>query len=961
MLYLSAMCRRVAAMALLAFVFLGPALVPASSAWADAMPEPEAILRHLGAPRGICAVFGEGAERLAVDLARHDGVTVFVQAPGAEQARAARETALAAGLLGTRIFVSEGDLGRIHLADNTADVVAAPGADVAPRVEVLRVLRPEGTALLGGDQFAKPYPEGADDWSHHYHGPDNNPQSQDRLARAPYLTQFVASPRYAPAPQAAVASRGRLFMAFGHVAWHTREEPWMNTLLAVNAFNGTTLWRRPLEPGIMVDRCTLIATPDALYLGTRKACLVLDAATGQVRDEIVAPADTADGPFWKWMALEEGRLFALLGPDEPADPNAAWGRNAHGWPWTGISNGYNAPEYRWGFGRTLLALDPKTKRVLWSHREEEAIDGRGVCMKGDRIYICRFGEYLACLDAKTGSTIWRRTAKADPDLFEKIGPYRPEHGYVGGWKSTVYLRCAGDIVYFLGPQVHHVTAVSAEDGRFLWQHGPKDLHVVARDDGFYVIGPQKTTGLTQKLDPLTGRTLATYDLCRRACTRSTGTPDGILFRTQGGSQRLDVATGRVQYISTMRPSCHVGVVVASGHLYWVPWTCDCNLQMFGVIGCGPAGDFAFGKPADDGARLQTSADAPATLQPLAETADDWPTYRHDPARTAHTSAAVPESSRLAWTYKPDHPSDPTAPVAAGGLVFVAGSDGAVRALDAASGAERWAAFTGGPVRYPPSVGAGRALVGSDDGWVYAFEAATGRRLWRFRAAPEERRIAVYGRLVSTWPVSSGVLLADGVAYAAAGINNFDGTHVYALDAATGRIRWQNSTSGHLDTYSHRGVAAQGDLLLHEGRLYLAGGNAVSPAVYRADNGECLNPPPEGWVSNAPRGRELALEGGRVTVSGQPLYATDEAFVFDKSTEWKVAVVLAGNARLGFEWREMDGGRTPMLAARSPGGERELWAVVLPDTPVRWGMAVDRQGRVIVVLKDGRVLCYGREG
>jgi len=949
----------------MAVLFVGAFLVlwsvPASFVWADGMPEPETILRHLGAPSGICAVFGAGAERLAVDLARRDGVTVFLQAPGAAEARAAREAAFAAGLLGTRVFVSEGDVARIHLADNTADVVVAPAADTVPRAEALRILRPEGIALLGGEQVAKPYPEGADDWSHHYHGPDNNPQSDDRLARAPYLTQFVALPRYAPAPQAAVASRGRLFMAFGHVAWHTREEPWMNTLLAVNAFNGTMLWRRPLEPGIMVDRCTLIATPDTLYLGTRKACLVLDAATGQVRGEIVAPSDRADGPFWKWMGLEGGRLVALLGPDEPPDPDAAWQRNAHGWPWTGISKGYNAAQYQWGFGRTLLSLDPATKNVLWSHREEEAIDSRGVCMKGDRIYICRFGEYLACLDARTGSTIWRRTAKADSDLFEKIGPYRPEHGYVGGWKSTVYLRCAGDIVYFLGPQVNHMSAVSAEDGRFLWQHGPKDLHVVARDDSFYVIGPQKTTGLTQKLDPLTGRTLATYDLCRRACTRSTGTADGILFRMQGGSQRLDLATGRVQYISTMRPSCHVGVVVASGHLYWVPWACDCNLQMFGVIGCGPAGDFPFGKRADDGSRLQASADAPETLQPLAETPADWPTYRHNPARTARTPAAVPESVRLAWTYVPDHPSEPSAPVAAGGLVFVAGSDGAVSALDAASGAVRWTALAGGPVRYPPSVGGGRALVGSDDGWVYAFEAATGRRLWRFRAAPEERRIAVYGRLVSTWPVSGGVLLADGVAYAVAGINNFDGTHVVALDAATGRIRWQSNTSGHLDAFSHRGVAAQGDLLLHEGRLYLAGGNAVSPAVYRADTGECLNPPPEGWASNAPRGRELTLEGGQVTVSGQPLYATDEAFVFDRSTEWKVAAVLAGNGRLGFEQRETDSGPAWVLLVRSPDGKRQLWAQRLPAVPVRWGIAVDRQGRVIVVLKDGRVLCFGGEG
>ena len=105
-------------------------------------------------------------------------------------------------------------------------VVVLDGKPGVPKAEILRVLRPEGKALVGGEVWTKPFPEGVDDWSHHYHGPDNNPQSRDQLARAPYLTQFIAEPRYAPAPQAAVASAGRLFMAFGHVAWHEREEPW---------------------------------------------------------------------------------------------------------------------------------------------------------------------------------------------------------------------------------------------------------------------------------------------------------------------------------------------------------------------------------------------------------------------------------------------------------------------------------------------------------------------------------------------------------------------------------------------------------------------------------------------------------------------------------------------------------------------------------------------------------------
>ncbi len=180
-------------------------------------------------------------------------------------------------------------------------------------------------------------------------------------------------------------------MAFGHVAWHRREEAWTDTLLALNGFNGTMLWRRPLTSGIMVDRSTMIATPDSLYLADERSCKLLDAATGQVRGEIAPPAALAGGTFWKWMALEGDVLYALVGQDEFRDAKAQWRRTEHGWPWDGISKGYNDPHYRWGFGQTLLAIDLATKKVLWHHAESPAIDSRSLCMAGGRLFFCSFG------------------------------------------------------------------------------------------------------------------------------------------------------------------------------------------------------------------------------------------------------------------------------------------------------------------------------------------------------------------------------------------------------------------------------------------------------------------------------------------------------------------------------------------------------------------------------------------
>jgi outer membrane protein assembly factor BamB len=916
------------------------------------------VLARLGQPRGLCVVLEDKDCRLAIDLVRSSDLTVYVQLANEADLEAARRAADDAGFYGSRIFVQAGGLPRIHLADNLADALIAPaGVGAVAKDEVLRVLRPQGKALLGEGETIKPVPAGIDEWSHHYHGPDNNTQSKDTIARAPYLTQFVAEPRYAPAPQCCVASGGRVFMAFGHVAWHEREEPCLNTLFAVNGYNGTLLWKMALRPGIMVDRSTMIATPETLYLADDTSCKIIDAATGKVAGEIVAPPDLVDGPFWKWMALEGGVLYALVGKDEGLDDDAKWKSANHGWPWDRISKGYNDPQRPWGFATTLLAIDPKTKKVLWRHKESEPIDARGVCMKGGRLYVSHFGRYIQCLDATTGKPVWRRTAEKDAAVFEAIGSYRPGQGYIAGWKTAAYLKCTDKALYFAGPQVNWLTALAADDGRFLWKYSAKDVQVISRDEGLYAIGAQGQAADTKLLDPLTGSIRADFGFARRACTRVTGGPDGVFFRASEGSVRLDTAAGKPQWITPMRPSCHVGVIVAGGQLYWLPWACDCNLQMFGVISLGPAGNFNFDQVAGE-ERLQKPVGAAEPPAKFDLTATDWPTYRANNSRTAETRGRLPQKPALLWQVAPKASPEPTAPVAAGGMVFLGGSDGIVRALDAATGKPRWAAYTGGAIRYPPAIADGRALVGSGDGWAYAFEAATGRMLWRFQATPQPRKIAVYGALVDTWPVASGVLAEGGAAYLAAGINNFDGTHVYALDAATGRLKWQNNDSGHLDKFSRRGVAVQGDMLLDGGKLYLAGGDAVSPGIFDLSTGKCLNNPPTALGSSAPRGRELKLmPNGNVAVSGQPFYSHPAFPVFDKSVQWEPMDVKAAGGTLSLIPSKGDAGPKWSLVARGPGGA-ELWAQALPGEPVRWGLCLDRDGRIIVTLRDGRVICYG---
>jgi outer membrane protein assembly factor BamB len=992
------------------FSFGTPTPVPIIKSWSKGQIRKDALLsvmEQMDLDCGICVVLGDMGCELALDLAKSmEGLTIYVQLPTMEEVEVASKQIDHDGLYGTHIFIEKGDLYRIHLAENLADVVIGlgQGTDV-PEEEVLRVLRPQGKAILGDTILTKPFANGVDDWSHPYHGPDNNPQSNDRIIRAPYLTQFLAEPRYAPLPQVAVASAGRVFKAFGHVAFKTREEPFLNKLVAFNGYNGTMLWQRDLAEGVMIHRNTMIATPATLYVGDDKSCKLIDTLTGQLKDEIIPPPEIAGRTFWKWMALEDGILYALLGEAEQMDETMRWKRQTHGWPWSAISTGFTQFENPWGFGRNVLAIDPVTKKVLWSHREEQPIDGRAICMKNGRIYIFRFGDYLACLDAQDGHNVWRKTAnrthnKPTSSLFESLGAYSNRQGYSTNWRTTSYLKCSDRALYFAGPQVNKLLAISTEDGNILWEHPYNNFQLVLRDDGLYGISGPWGNNVSKKFDPLTGEILAELPTGRRACTRPTGTSDSILFRAAGGSVRLDLATHRSCWISPMRPSCHDGVTIANGLLYWWPSVCDCQLTLYGVTCLGPAGDFDFAAPALEIDRLETEQSDPADTEPLTESSADWPTFRANNQRTATTEAVVPGEVHLLWQYdigteRAAGAPPFTAPVAAGGLIFVSGPDGIIHAVEAEMGTLRWKAYTAGAIRIPPTIWEGRALVGSGDGWVYCFEATTGRRLWRFRAAPAERKIPVYGALLSTWPASSGVLVEDGIAYVAAGIVNYDGTYVYALDAATGEIKWQNVTAGHLDPDAKTGVSVQGHLLLHDGKLYLAGGTSISPAIFDISDGACLNDPKPlaDCISRSPRGWELSLIAGQVVACGKPFYAHPEYEVYDSSVFERVFWASSGD--YDFVWTsewvqsrimcyyQIDKknplwtyscpnskawavcpnavvvATNSMVLALNPTTGHILWSHPLPTSPVTWGMAVDREGRIVLTLEDGQVLCLER--
>ena len=79
------------------------------------------LLDKLGERKGICVIVGSGDAQLPVKLAAGSEFTLFVSVATEDQAAAARQAADDAGLLGTRIYVSIADRGKIGLGANLAD------------------------------------------------------------------------------------------------------------------------------------------------------------------------------------------------------------------------------------------------------------------------------------------------------------------------------------------------------------------------------------------------------------------------------------------------------------------------------------------------------------------------------------------------------------------------------------------------------------------------------------------------------------------------------------------------------------------------------------------------------------------------------------------------------------------------------------------------------------------------
>jgi len=243
-------------------------------------------------------------------------------------------------------------------------------------------------------------------------------------------------------------------------------------------------------------------------------------------------------------------------------------------------------------------------------------------------------------------------------------------------------------------------------------------------------------------------------------------------------------------------------------------------------------------------------------------AADWPTYRHDNARTGATSESLAAPLSLHWVYRPSYPPRPAWPApaerpregfqlrhrvifddafqvaATGNLVYFGSSaDNKLYALSAATGEERWSFFTGGPIRLAPTVAKDRVFAGSDDGFVYCLNAKNGKLLWKRRGGPNDEMLLGNGNMISRWPIRTGVLVDEGIAYFGAGVFPHENVYLCAVRASDGTLVWKNDTISQKDAYRDD-LSPQGYLLSAENGLFVPSGRAL-PVAFDRTTGEMI--------------------------------------------------------------------------------------------------------------------------
>jgi outer membrane protein assembly factor BamB len=818
-----------------------------ASVRADVSQTAAQMVRASGASGGVCAIVGAMDADLALAIAKQGRFVVHCLAPDAKVCDTMRKAIRNSGLYGTvSADVLSGD--QLPYTDNLVNFLIVSDVNRIPKEELLRVLVPNGVAFVGDQKTVKPWPKDIDEWTHYLHGADGNPVANDRVVGPPRHYQWIEGPTWLRCHETdssvstLVTTQGRLFAIvdeapIGLVGQHSLPDKWF--LVARDAFNGVLLWKVPIRrwgwrewkdtwfnsrPGdipLNIQK-RLVAVGDKVYvtLGYQAPVSQLDARTGEILQTYAGTERTNE------ILCHDGKLFlSVLDGDQVKvmAVDTASGKTL----WTSAKRfkGTTTDYIKW----TITSVSPTIPKL--DPALNVATDGRTVALID--------GPEIVCLDARSGSEKWRGAFPAAED--DRGAGKAQTNGDL--WVGTMIVR--DGVVLHASPG--KLAAFAADTGKLLWSQPKKYIgHLWYEWKEVFVIGDLVWTwsaeleagefegGPRGKQRTSWPKTVNGYDLKTGVMKRSV--PLGTIFKahphhrcyrnkataryilaSRRGTEYVDLEEGKHTVHNWVRSTCHVGMMPANGLQYVPPHPCACYIdeKLNGFFALAPARESDVKRETSSVERLERGP-AYAEVQSSklkAQNADDWPAFRHDSARTGSVNTQVPDDAAPLWSVKVGGAVTP--PIAVGDRVFAALTDEHhVVCLDARDGRKLWEFAAGGRIDSPPTWHNGTVLFGSADGWMYCVRASDGVLAWRFRAAPEERLIGVLGQLESAWPVHGSVLVQDNKVYCTAGRSSEldGGIHLYALDAASGELRYQTRLEG--PDYA---VNAKGKLVMQPAR------------------------------------------------------------------------------------------------------------------------------------------------
>jgi outer membrane protein assembly factor BamB len=655
----------------------------------------------------------------------------------------------------------------------------------------------------GWSWVQKPRPGTMGEWTHAIGGESGGSSvSQDDVGPTRSL-QWVDGPR---SPMGRWRTDGTLIATAGGKSFYVtvsdadllstnRADRLVNPrLVCRDAFNGVRLWSQPIfdgpdtKPdkgdGVLVASSDIVAVLDPMG-GLR----VFETKTGKVMPAFSSEGNIYTG-FRPNMRMTAGQLL--------------------------ISD-----------QRNLAAYDTSSGRLIWSKKfealkqdpsEPPSVKPESVMVAIDGKVFDQRGNEITCYNITDGNILWKLDGAS---LTGKpVASFKLDFSKNGIVVAESLAPADGN-----GGWTRYVHGISADGGKVLWSYQSRGhTHVAGSASGWRVVyaagqvwvqtqtdpgGDDKTNAWDWiGLNPQTGAVgkdlkMAAYILF--ACYQESSTEN--YFICGRPPNFFDWKSGELNIDRVVRGTCIGGTVIANNLLYSGPNGCGCikdTIRGFSAFSSHPPAHI-------DPAAIRLEQGPEFGKQGNSPEESGWTTFRGDAARSGATQATSSPDLKLQWESQVADQKLPgemimgdwnlgpqtgdvlTQITAGDGLVFVSQIQShTVSAIDPPTGKKVWEFVASGRLDTPPTVYKGMCLVGSHDGYVYCLRGADGKLLWKFRAAPEDRRVMAFGQMESPWPVVGGVMVDHGLTYFVAGhTTSLDGgIHVYAVKPESGELVWE---------------------------------------------------------------------------------------------------------------------------------------------------------------------------